>query len=406
MRVYVLTIGDELLYGQQQDTNSVYLAEQLGIIGCEVVGIGSVGDKISQIQEGIRYALTQATCVLLTGGLGPTKDDNTKVALSEVLDKPLLSHPKAKHEIEKFAKKRGRKEPYPESMYCLPESTSPLSNPVGLAVGIWYRSQKIVLAALPGVPEEMRAMYEQSLRPKLSVLVKKKAIRHLYCQTVGITESKLAKRLETFEHSLPRACRLAYLPQPGQVSLRLSTKEQSIYLDAQHKHLQSILTDCLYSTEEKLLEEVLAYQLRAKGLSIAVAESCTVGQIAKRLTLQAGASTYFLGGVIAYQNRLKEKLLGVSPSLLAKKGAVSKEVVEEMAKGVQHYLGADIGLATSGIAGPTGGTAEKPVGTTWIAIYHKSQVFSVCHQFASDRVGNIRYASAYALALLWQHLQQ
>ena len=410
MQAYVLTIGDELLYGQRKDTNSTYLAEQLSILGFKVVGLGSVGDKKAHIRESVIYAFTQAACVLVTGGLGPTEDDVTRAALSEVLQCALQPHPEAKAELQAYAKRRGQRDPYPESMWCLPRGSSLLRNPVGLAVGIWYKRKGRVLVALPGVPQEMKAMYEQSLRPKLKTLVGKAVIQHLYCQTVGVPESKLSERLRAFEKTLPKTCKLAYLPRPGQVSLRLSEEKKhstkvEYLLKALHKRLQEILTDCLYATEDKLLEEVLAEQLKAKKLSLSVAESCTGGQLSKTFTLQTSASSYFKGGVIAYQNHLKEKLLGVPQKLIEKEGAVSKSVVEAMAKGVQQRLGADIGLAISGIAGPSGGTPEKPVGTTWVAIYYKNKVSSNCHYFASNRAGNIHYAVAYALALLWHSLR-
>ena len=330
--------------------------------------------------------------------------------MAEVLQRPLRPHPEAMAELRDYARRRERAAPYPKSMCCLPEGTSPLRNPVGLVPGIWYKDKGYVLAALPGVPQEVWAMYEQSLRPKLKELIGEAALCHLYCQTVGVPESELAERLRSFEKKLPKDCKLAYLPRPAQVSLRLSTRARRVAtaerrLKRLHLRLQEMLLDCLYATEDRTIEEVLAEQLKAKQLYLAVAESFTGGRLAEAFTLRAGASAYFAGGVIAYQNRLKEQLLNVPPRLITEQGAVSRPVVEAMAEGVQQHLGTDIGIATSGIAGPTGATEENPLGTTWIAVCYKGKLSSRCHHFASDRVGNIRYAVAYSLAMLWQKLR-
>lgn len=410
MRAYILTIGDELLYGQRADKNGPYLAAQLSQLGFEVVGLASLGDAQAAIVEGLAQALRQAPCVLLTGGLGPTEDDGTRAALAHFLGRSLVPHPSAAAQIRAYAARRGRDKPYEAALSLLPEGAEALSNPVGLAPGLWYAEQGRLIVALPGVPQEMRAMYEQVLAPQLQAQCTLPVLRHLYCQTAGLPESALVERLRDFEKDLPDACKLAYLPRPGEVSLRLSlraaTETEALgTLKEPHQRLQALVQDVLYATDERSLVQVLARTLSARGLWLAVAESCTGGQVAQAFTTEAGASAYFLGGIVAYRNRLKEQLLGVSQADLQNHGAVSRPVVEAMARGAQTRLGADIALASSGIAGPEGGTPDKPVGTVWLACAYKEQIHSQCHHFASDRAGNTRYATAYLLAMLWQQLK-
>ena len=412
MRAYVLTIGDELLYGERIDTNSRYLAKQLSKDGFELCGIGSVGDIDEEILQLLTYASTQAELILISGGLGPTSDDRTRDVLARFLEVPLLHALQLEEQLKEYARRRNRKEPYPSSLSLLPKGAEALSNPVGLVAGIWCKKGRGAVVALPGVPQELRAIYEQSLRPRLQEVIEvhKGTLLHAYCRTVGLTESLLALRLRDFEAQLPEAFSLAYLPRPAEVTLRLSLRatpssqsQQQLY--ELHTHLQSLVSDGLYAVDQRGLVRIIAEMLASRGLRLCAAESCTGGAFARRCVAHSGASSYFVGGVIAYQNDIKRKLLGVSSDCLSTYGAVSREVVEAMARGAQRCFGVNVAVATSGVAGPKGGSSTRPVGMTWLAVAYKGQVWSECHHFASNRLGNIRYATAYLLGMLWKVLK-
>lgn len=417
MTAHLLTIGDEILIGQIVDTNSAWMSRELNLRGIAVMGKSSVGDTKQAIVAGIEHVAEQAPVVIMTGGLGPTKDDITKTTLAEMFDSPMSFHQETYARIEGYFQKVGRIVP-PAMMAqaTLPDKAVILPNKVGTAPGMWFERGDQVFISLPGVPFEMEYLMTHEVMPRLQARFQPRPIVHRTLLTAGEGESNIARRIEAFEDALPAHIKLAYLPALGQVRLRLTgvwpgeivedaeTRLQT-ELDAQKEALLALVSDLVYGFEDDALEKVVGRLLREQGKQFGTAESCTGGYIAHLITSVPGASDYFPGGLVTYSNAHKTRYLGVSPEILETHGAVSEETVSAMAQGALDALGVDVALAISGIAGPGGGSPEKPVGTVWMAVADRNQTVVERHIFGRDRVKNIQLSATYALNLVRRVLQ-
>lgn len=408
MRAEIITIGDELLIGQVVDTNSAWMAERLNEAGIELYQITSVHDDREHILKALDDAFSRADIVLTTGGLGPTKDDITKHVMCEYFGTTLVEDSRVREHIQELYKER------PDvlnrltaTQWLVPESATILPNRVGSApimvfercLGVQaFRSSgefKIhnskFLIAMPGVPHEMKIAMREQVMPYLQLKTekgkRKGKIIHRTMMLYGIAESTLAIRIEEWENALPQSMHLAYLPKDGIIRLRLSSygEAKKEEIEQQLANLKPLIADYLIATEDLPLETLLGNQLKARHQTIATAESCTGGRLAAALNAQSGASAYYMGSVVAYDNTIKEQVLGVKHSTLLEWGAVSEQTVREMAEGVRALMNTDYAIATSGIAGPTGGTPEKPVGTVWIAWATPDGTVAECYHFGVAR---------------------
>ncbi len=402
----IISIGDELLIGQVVNTNASWMGDLLNRNGIQVKQIKAIADDETAILEAIDSAFLSSDIVLLTGGLGPTKDDITKHTLCTYFETKLVFNEAAFQRLsELFRLRHFEVTSVNKAQAELPESCTPMININGTASGMWFEKNGKVLVSMPGVPFEMKPMMENEVIPRLHAKFKTSVILHKTIMTQGVGESFLAKRIENWENSLPSNIKLAYLPQPGIVRLRLSAKGdnkancEKVIQDLVEK-LDGLIGELIFAYEDILLEEAVGISLRAKNKTIATAESCTGGYIAHLLTSIAGSSSYFKGSVIAYANEIKEALLDVSHQDLETQGAVSETVVKQMAMAARKKFGTDYALATSGIAGPDGGTEEKPVGTTWIALAGPNGVVATKNHFGEHRGRNIRRAALTALFML------
>lgn len=410
MQVEIITIGDEILIGQIVDTNSAWMAAELNKAGFEVVQITSVHDNEKQITEALELALERAEVVLFTGGIGPTKDDITKLTLCRYFGAELIFDAQVYADIEKLLKNRMRAmNELTKTQAMVPDKAVIISNPIGTAPITWFYKGEKVVVSMPGVPYEMKRAMEFEIIPRLQQQFQPQAIVHKTLLVTGYPESALALKIADWENALPEQIHLAYLPHFNIVKLRLSAAQDDLMstknqIDRQVVLLKAILGDAVIAEEDISLEELVGRHLRAAGKTLATAESCTGGHIAHRITTIAGSSAYFKGSVIAYSNEIKSRLLGVDEEVLNRHGAVSEEVVRQMALGVADKLSADYVIATSGIAGPDGGTDEKPVGTVWIAVGTKDSLVSRRFQFSLDRQLNIERTTQTALLMLMESL--
>lgn len=406
MTATILTIGDEILIGQIVDTNSVFIAKQLNAAGIVVREKSSIGDEREQIIASLHRALAQSEVVILTGGLGPTKDDITKKTLADLFQSEMVYHPRIAEHVERMLSARGiRFNDLNRSQALLPACCTPLFNAHGTAPGMWFEQEGRVVISLPGVPFEMEHLMQEEVMPRLKAHFDLKQICHRTLITAGLAESMLAERIEAWESALPPYLKLAYLPNPGMVRLRLSAYEvegEAVReeIERQFKALQALIPDYVVGFEGATVEGQVHDHLIAHGKTLAVAESCTGGAISARFTAMAGASAYLLAGVVAYSNEAKERLLGVKGEDIARYGAVSEEVVRQMAEGIRRATGADYALATTGIAGPTGGSEQKPVGTVWFGVATPTRTLACVKQCGTDRGQVISRATAVGIALL------
>lgn len=406
MNAAIITIGDEILIGQIVDTNSAWLAENLNLLGIKVDEIISVSDNSDHIKESLQRYIGKKDIVLISGGLGPTKDDITKTTLAEFFESKLIFRPEVLAHIEKiFAWRNVKISEVNRLQAYLPDNCKVLKNPSGTASGMWFEKSGTIVVSLPGVPYELKDIYETSLLPELTSLLKGPVIVHRTVMTQGIPESVLSERIKDWEESLPKTIKLAYLPRPGIVRLRLTGIGEDKYLledilESQIAKLLKIIGKDVFSLKDIPIEKVIAELLLEKKILLATAESCTGGAIAKLITSVPGSSQYFRGSIIAYDNSVKNSLLKVKEESLILYGAVSKQVVEEMAEGARTQLGTDYAIATSGIAGPGGGTKEKPVGSTWIAVSGPKNTISKHFHFGEHRGRNVEKASIAALNML------
>ena len=407
MNCVLISIGDELLIGQTINTNAAWLGEQLNLLGFKVIaGLVIPDDKVAI--ENALNDFSSADLIIMTGGLGPTKDDITKHTLCNYFDTKL----ERKLEIESkiIAYFQSRELPILQTnkdQALLPAACEVLPNSRGTASGMWFEKNNTIYVSLPGVPYEMKGLINECVIPKLRSRNKdENTLVHRTVRTHGMGESFLAEIIKDWEDNLSAdEIKLAYLPSPGIVKLRLSLvgKDGKKIVDTLNKHinlLYEIIPDQVYGYEDDTMEGVVGDLLTAQNASISTAESCTGGAVAKMITSVSGSSNYFEGSVICYSNICKINQLHVQESALHAYGAVSQEIAEQMAIGVKRKLNTDYGLATSGIAGPTGGTADKPVGTIWIALASKSGVISKKLNLGYSRDRNIHVTSLSVLNML------
>ena len=375
-------------------------------IGINVIRKSSVSDSKSEIIKAIDYAKNSADIILLTGGLGPTNDDCTKDALADYYKVELIENSDVLNHISELINKRsGFLNQRNINQAKVPSNCKVIQNSVGTAPGMWFNDGDKTIISMPGVPFEMKEMMSKFILPELKKANTNDYIIHKLVLTQGLPESKLAETIESWENNLPEEIKLAYLPSPGIIKLRLSARgTNQKYLQTQISKqinlLQEIIPDYICGYDSEQLEDVIAKLLLTKGITLSIAESCTGGYISHLITSISGSSAYFKGSIIAYSNEIKENILNISKSNLEAYGAVSKQVVEEMAIHVRELFDTDFSIATSGIAGPTGGSQEKPVGTIWIAIADKNGVISLKYVFGDDRLRNIQRASLTALNML------
>ena len=411
MKATIITIGDEILIGQILDTNSRYISRALNAHGIVVAERTSIGDNRTQIAETLDRALAQSEVVIITGGLGPTKDDITKHTLCDYFGSTLCyDEVEAEHIRTMLAARNIAFNELNRGQAMVPECCTVLHNAHGTAPGMWFEREGRVVISLPGVPFEMQHLIDEEVMPRLKAHFELREIVHRTMITFGIAESILAERISAWEEALPEYIHLAYLPAPNVVRLRLSAyevegKEVRCEIDNLFEKLRSIIPDNIAGFEEASVEELVHNILIDKGLTLATAESCTGGAIASKFTAQAGASAYFLCGVVSYSNESKNRVLGVEMSDIAQYGAVSEQVAKAMAKGAMVVSGANFAISTTGIAGPTGGSKEKPVGTVWIGIATPKRCYAVLKNCGTDRSQIISRATAYAIAMLYEELK-
>ena len=409
MKAEIITIGDEILIGQIVDTNSAWIAEQFNLHGVEIHQITSVHDDKEHIKNAIQEAEKNVDLVLLTGGLGPTKDDITKNVLAEYFNTKLVLHePTLEHIRERFKRRNIDLNKLNREQALVPETCTVLPNKAGTAPGLWFDKNDTIVVSIPGVPFEMQYLVENEILPRLKKNGKTKAIYHRTVQTQGLPESMLAEKIEQWESALPQNIKLAYLPNPMSVRLRLSAMGSDVnqlkeQVEQEIESLKKIIPDHIFGYDRETLAEIIGENLKKSGGSLSIAESCTGGFISHLITSVPGSSEYFNGSVIAYSNAIKSNVLNVSQSSLMEHGAVSEQVARDMVQGVKNVFNTDYAVATTGIAGPDGGTAEKPVGTIWIAISGKNETIAKKYVFGDNRERNIIRSSQTALQML-RHL--
>lgn len=411
INVEIITIGDEILIGQIVDTNSAWMGVELNKAGFRIAQITSVHDDANHIVNALNNALGRADVVLFTGGIGPTKDDITKYTLTEYFDTKLVFDENVLRNIEELLKNRQRAmNELTRSQAMVPESCTVIQNPVGTAPITWFDKNEKVVVSMPGVPYEMKTAMTNEIIPRLKARFKTPAIVHRNVLVSGYPESALAIKIADWENALPADIHLAYLPNYSIVKLRLSgisdnELSMEFSINQQIAGLKDILGEAIVYEEDLPLEEIIGLKLAEKKETIATAESCTGGNIAHKITSIPGSSAYFKGSVVAYSNEIKNRLLGVDEELISAHGAVSREVVEAMALGVKKLMKTDYAIATSGIAGPDGGTAEKPVGTVWIAIAYDNEISSKMYNFSTIRKQNIDRSTQSAFLMLLEQIK-
>lgn len=410
VRAEIITIGDEILYGQILDTNTQWISLELDKLGIKTVRKSSVGDQKSEILQILNEASQRADVVFITGGLGPTKDDLTKKILAEYFGCDLQMHPEALKDVTEFFSKRGRElSDINRDQALLPTKAEFIRNIQGTAPGMWFNEKGVIWVSMPGVPYEMKSIMELEVLPRLVKHFKTPIIFHKVIKTVGIGESYLSDLIESWELQLPEHIKLAYLPSMGIVKLRLTAVGENLEVlksdvEVELQKVHPLIKSYIFGYEKDELAEVVGRLLNENKATIAVAESCTGGYLAHQFTQNSGSSAYFLGGILSYANQVKMYQLGVSSEILNTIGAVSEECIKAMALGVQQKLGSTYALATSGIAGPDGGTEEKPVGTVWIALAHENGVITRKLTLGGTRMQNIYLSSLACVNLLRKYL--
>lgn len=412
MKAEILTIGDEILIGQITNTNSVWIAQQLNMIGVTVVHMASVSDEEAAILNAFNSALSRADLVIVTGGLGPTNDDITKKVFAKYFEKKLVMNEEVLAHVTGFFTRRGREiSDLNKRQALVPEGCFIIENPNGTAPGMWMRKENTIFISLPGVPFEMKAMISETIIPKIK---KEHALPFIYHKTVltqGLAESSIAELIENWEAGLSsKNIKLAYLPQPGIVRLRLSSIGKDLNdlkqnVESEIEKLNLLLSNYIfgyenYGEESPTLESIISEMLREKKQTLSLAESCTGGYISSLFTAIPGASDVFKGSVVPYTNRAKQEILGVEPAIFESSGAVSKECVEQLALNVLKKFNSHYSISVSGIAGPSGGSSEKPVGLVWVAVANKQKVLAMKFLFGDNRHRNIVMTAQSSLNLL------
>lgn len=408
----ILTIGDEILYGQITDTNSQWISSELDQLGIKVVRKTTVGDTEEAILGAFAEAEARADMVLITGGLGPTNDDLTMPMLAQYFDSEIIMNESVLTHVKHFFESRDRTFTELNKRQALvPKAAEVLHNELGTAPGTWYEKNGKVFVSMPGVPHEMKNLMKTLVLPKLASFFQTPVIYHKLIKTVGIGESFLADKIKDWEESLPEHISLAYLPSVGQVKLRLTAigdNREHLKKDVQDliDELMPLAGSYIYGYDNTTLEEAVGQLLKAQGKTIALAESCSGGYVQHKITTIAGSSEYFQGGVVPYHNNHKVNLIGVKPATLEVHGAVSEACVKEMAEGARKLFNADIGASSSGIAGPGGGSEEKPVGTVWIAFADGKETITKKLQLTQNRLLNIELTQISVLNLVRKSLSR
>ncbi|MDX9727530.1 MAG: competence/damage-inducible protein A [Bacteroidales bacterium] len=410
MKAEIITIGDELLIGQTIDTNSAWIGAELSLLGFDVQRKISIHDRREDIIQALNDTQGRSDVVLITGGLGPTSDDITKITLCEYFNTRLVPDIMVLSMVEQMMSRRGiLMNENNRRQADVPESCRVLSNAAGTAPGMWFEKDGTVFISMPGVPSEMKYIMNQHVIPELKIRFSSQVIIHRNIMTYGAPEAVLAGLLESFEASLPSSVHLAYLPSLGIIKLRLSgtgTNRDEVVnaVEDQVRKLYRTIPELIYGENEETMEMAVGRILRQKSLTLCTAESCTGGNIARMITSVPGSSDYYKGSVVAYDNRVKTTLLGVGSNIIEEEGAVSGPVVRAMAEGARKLLNTDYAVAISGIAGPSGGTTEKPVGTVWIAVSSAMATLAEKFVYGTDRNINIMRFSVAALNMLRQQI--
>lgn len=412
MLAEIITIGDEILIGQIVDTNSAYICKELNKIGVQVHQITSIQDEKEHILKSLAAAKSRVDLVLVTGGLGPTKDDITKETFCEFFDDVLVENAEVLSHIYQLFSKYFNREPLPANLLqaMVPSKATILTNHHGTAPGMWLEQDGVVFVSMPGVPYEMKHLVQNEVLPKVIKQFNRPFIYHKTLLTYGLGESTIANRIEDFENALPKNISLAYLPSLGKVRLRLSSKGRDELalkdaVNSQMDKLHQLLTDIAIGYEDETsIEERIGHLLVVRSQTLCLAESCTGGAIAERITAYPGASGYFRGGVIPYETQKKVTILGVDPALIEKHSVVSAQVAEAMADQAKKLFGTDYAIATTGIAGPTLGDATDEVGTVYIAIASPTAVYSEKFSFGSARERVITKATNKAFEMLLKEI--
>ncbi len=402
----IITVGDELLIGQTVDTNSAWMGMQLSMRGIRVNRITSVSDRREEIIAALDEALGRVPLVLMTGGLGPTSDDITKETLAEYFGTRLVLNQEVLEEVTtRITRRNLEMNENNRRQAMVPESCRVLANHAGTAPAMLFEKNGKLIVSMPGVPSEMKHIMQEHVLPMVAAMSGSRTIIHRNIMTFGTFEAKLAERLEKFEKELPAIVRLAYLPAQGIIKLRLTGTGDDREMvqrteEEQVRKLYSIIPDVIYGEDEVTLEETVGKLLLDNNMTVSTAESCTGGRIASMITSVPGSSAWYRGSVVAYDNSIKTRILGVDPAVISRFGAVSEETVRAMAEGMRSLASTDYAVAVTGIAGPTGGTPEKPVGTVWIAVSSARGIVAEKHRFADDRQINILRSATNALNLL------
>ncbi|WP_425391023.1 competence/damage-inducible protein A [Ekhidna sp.] len=404
-KAILISIGDEILYGQTLDTNSHWIAGELDSLGIRVNKKVTIGDTREEIINQLEESESQADIVLITGGLGPTNDDLTKPCLVEYFDTHLERNEEMLKNIRSLFKKAGREmSEVHEQQADMPAACTPIANNMGTAPGMWFERNGKVIVSMPGVPYEMRKMMSDTVLPKLSAMFIKDAIYHRMIRTVGIGESALAEIIKDWEDSLPSHIKLAYLPSMGTVKLRLTTSGENEQtkkeVQEQIDNVLPLIKKYVYGFDDEDMEEAIGRMLKERNLKLAIAESCTGGYLSHKITSVAGSSQWFNGSLVPYSNQLKNEQLQVDSKIMEEHGAVSEPVVLALAKNVRKVFKADVGVSISGIAGPGGGSEEKPVGTVWIGYSDEKKTVAKKFQFVRDRNINIGYSAVAAMNMI------
>lgn len=409
--VHIIIIGDEILNGQTKDSNSYYLAHQLNLTGLTVKNISVINDEVADIRKTFQEAMQGADVIIATGGLGPTKDDITKSTLAGLFNCEITYNQEARQYVEEYVQQRNMALDERNQMHAyIPEKARALKNEKGMAPGLLFDENDQVTIALPGVPPEMEYLTDEHVIPYLEERFALPATQHKHYLTVGIREIILHEKISEFTNLLPDDIGLAFLPSWGMVKLRLTARGYSEtafqkaiepFANALHESIGSYI----YGYDGETLSGKLGQILKDKDATLATAESCTGGFIAHLLTSISGSSNYYLGGIVSYANEIKMRELGVAQETLQQNGAVSEPVVRQMVKGLVQKFGTDYGIATSGVAGPYGGSPEKPVGTVWVAAGNQDHVATYCFHFFKDRYKNIYLSGIMGLDMLRRFIQ-
>lgn len=405
MQTEIITIGDEILIGQIVDTNSAWIGKQIVQAGGEVRYITTIPDRKEEIIKALQVASERSELVLLTGGLGPTKDDVTKMSIAEYFGVELVEFPKVLAHIEELFARKGR--PLNEgnrSQAKLPSNCTPLQNDYGTAPGMQFDEDGVRFVSMPGVPYEMKEIMSTHVLPHV-VNSNEETLRHVTTVTANVPESELMKRLSEFETELPPHIKLAYLPHMNLVRLRLtgrgaSETELIANLRGEQMRLKEILGNVVIATEDENIGLILGKLLMKRNATMSIAESCTGGFASHLITRNSGSSAYYPGSVVTYSYDIKTAILGVPSEVLWQQGAVSEDVVKHMANSVRRNMNTDFALAISGIAGPGGATKDKPVGTVWMAVCNKEDTITKCYHLKGNRQQNIERSSLLGLEML------